>query len=111
MACGIAYHGVLAKMGIRPHRPLERDMQLTGNITAYAGSGRTMSPPPRRNLPAGPVPSGVSSPPALSPAEDGGDGQAPADYPTTSTGLPDFAKMTPAQRLAHHRSRLDAMFR
>ena len=86
-----AYHGVLAKLGIRPHRPLQRDMELTSGITSYGGSGRTISIP--------------SAAPAQRPAadEDAPDGA----YPTTSAGLPDFASMTPAQRLAYHRRRLD----
>jgi hypothetical protein len=34
--------------------------------------------------------------------------QAPGavDYPKKENGLPDFAKMTPEQRLAYHRARL-----
>ena len=94
-----AYHGVLAGLGIKPHRPLARDMELTSNIGSYGGSGRTAVPPPAaRPAPAAPAP-----------AEDGHPQTQPA-YPTTSSGLPDFARMTPSQRLAYHRSRLDGMF-
>ena len=32
------------------------------------------------------------------------------EYPTKPDGTPDFAKMTPAQRLAYHQARLDGMF-
>jgi len=90
-----AYHGVLQGLGIRPHRPLARDMQLTGNITSYAGSASTVSIPPAR--PARPQAAEV-------PAEQTN------SYPTTAQGLPDFARMNPAQRLAYHRARLDRMF-
>ena len=39
----------------------------------------------------------------------GMDGSADG-YPTTAAGLPDFARMTPDQRLAYHRRRLDGVF-
>ena len=32
-----AYHGELAKLGIKPHRPLSDDLQLTSTSAAYAG--------------------------------------------------------------------------
>lgn len=98
-----AYHAVLEGMGIRPNRPLARDMELTSGITAYGGSGATVSIPASVRAKAGAP---------QSPAD--GDGRPAAkarDYPTTSTGLPDFARMTPAQRLAYHRQRLDGMFK
>ncbi len=97
-----AYHGVLDAMGIRPHRPLERDMQLTAGSTSYGRAERTVSlPPPGRG--EGPGSRPPRAPDAAPPAAKSG-------YPTTPEGLPDFAKMSPAQRLAYHRSRLDAMF-
>jgi hypothetical protein len=41
-----AYHGVLQRLGIRPHRPLEEDMQLQTGVMSYAGNGATTSLPP-----------------------------------------------------------------
>jgi hypothetical protein len=82
-----AYHGVLQRLGIAPWRPLDRDMQLTDPSMSYAGSGRTISIP---RPPAAHAPAGAKEP----------------DLPRTPDGNPDFAKMTPAQRLAYHRRRL-----
>src|SRR5499427_1524993 len=39
-----AYHGVLQKLGVRPHRALEEDMQLQTNVMSYGGNGTTISP-------------------------------------------------------------------
>jgi hypothetical protein len=83
-----AYHGVLQGLGVQPARPLEEDMKLTETSLSYAGSSATISIPRR---------------PAAAPAT--GDGQV--SYPTRPDGTPDFANMTPDQRLAYHRARLD----
>ncbi len=69
-----AYHADLARLGIRPHRPLEDDLRKTDTASAYSGSG---SPTAKRSLPGGVAP--VSSA-AASPDE------------------PDFSKMTPAEK-------------
>ncbi len=91
-----AYHGVLQGLGIKPHRPLAKDMELTAGLADY-GSGRTIG------LPARPRPATTAA------GDDSG--AAGADgYPKTPAGLPDFARMTPQQRLAYHRRRLDGMF-
>ena len=34
-----AYHDVLGKLGLKPYRPLEKDMELTNPVMSYAGSG------------------------------------------------------------------------
>src|SRR5438270_3417085 len=44
-----AYHGVLQKLGVRPHRSLEDDMQLQTNVMNYAGNGVARSLPPSPN--------------------------------------------------------------
>ena len=41
-----AYHGELQTMGLTPHRPLNKDMELTTGIMSY-GSTRTTSTPPQ----------------------------------------------------------------
>ncbi|HZT81934.1 MAG TPA: hypothetical protein VFA26_17035 [Gemmataceae bacterium] len=76
-----AYHGVLQRLGVRPHRPLEEDMRLRTNVMSYGGSGTVIS------MPAGPSANGG--------ARAAGDGQ------------PDFAKMTAAEKVAWHRARWD----
>jgi hypothetical protein len=90
-----AYHGVLQGLKIKPARPLAQDMQLTSGITGYGGSSTTISVPSRR---AG---AGTETAAPVQPA--------PRDesYPARPDGSPDFARMTPAQRLAYHRKRLD----
>lgn len=87
-----AYHGVLQGLGIRPHRPLNMDMQLTSTATGYGGSGTTISIPASVRSSVGTQPD--DAPPA-------------AEYPTKPDGSPDFARMTSGQRLAYHKARLD----
>jgi hypothetical protein len=90
-----AYHGVLQKLGIPPKRPLEEDLSQSAGAMSYGGSTTTVSVPGttqwkenRRSGSAAPVPT----------AE------------TREQAKPDFAQMTPAERLAYHRQRLDRMF-
>ncbi len=40
-----AYHDLLQKFSLTPHRPLAEDMQLTTGIMSYGGSGTTVSIP------------------------------------------------------------------
>jgi hypothetical protein len=74
-----AYHGVLQALGIKPQRSLADDLVLQTGVMNYAGNGTTIS------LPPGPA------------------GKAP----TNGTGAVDFAKMTPAQKMAYHKARWD----
>jgi hypothetical protein len=80
-----AYHGVLQRLGIRPHRTLEEDMKLQTGVMSYGGSGVVTS------LPAG----GVN-------ARD-----TPNAKPRAGQGEPDFARMTPAEKIAYHKARWD----
>jgi hypothetical protein len=89
-----AYHGVLERLGITPQRTLEHDMQLQTGVMSYGGNGVTVSLPEKR--------SGCS-------CGCGGKGScrpAPQAEPT-SNGKPDFARMTPAQKIAYHKARWD----
>ena len=40
-----AYHSVLDKRGVPPHRPLNHDLTLQTNVMSYVGSGKTISIP------------------------------------------------------------------
>ena len=91
-----AYHGVLQGLGIKPHRPLARDCELTEASASYGGSTTTIS------IPAAAGSTGAG---AANDAEP-----VPLDYPKTPTGAPDFARMTGEQRLVYHRRRLDGVF-
>lgn len=78
-----AYHGVLQKLGIRPQRSLEEDMQLHTNVMSYAGNGKLIS----------------------SPRHTG-----PLNRPTTGAtenGEPDFSRMTAAEKIAYNKARWD----
>lgn len=102
-----AYHGCLAKLGIKPTRPLAMDMQLTSFKTSYGGSGTSMSLP-TRSAPSGkrearPASSPASATPAPKSAAKSNPGGPGASGP-------DFANMTPEQRLAYHSQRLKKMF-
>jgi hypothetical protein len=85
-----AYHSVLAKLGVPPHRPLDQDLTLQTNVMSYGGSGTTIS------IPAA-TPSTAEKPAAT---------KSGATRNASSTEKPDFAKMTPDERLAYHRERL-----
>src|SRR5205807_625221 len=43
-----AYHGVLRQLGVKPHRPLDKDLQLQTGVMSYGG-GTTISLPTRPN--------------------------------------------------------------
>ena len=88
-----AYHSVLAKLGVPPHRPLDQDLTLQTNVMSYGGSGTTISIP-------------ASTP---SPAEKPAVSKPNAMRNASSSEKPDFAKMTPDERLAYHRERLRRM--
>jgi hypothetical protein len=93
-----AYHGVLERLKIKPLRPLNRDMQLTTEVMGYGGSGATII---AASPPKSPPPEIPRKPDRQPP------GEGPGDYPRKPDGSPDFAKMTPQQRLAYHRARLN----
>jgi hypothetical protein len=80
-----AYHGVLQKLGIKPRRALEEDMQLQTNLMNYGGNGVAIS-----------VPATTSGATA---------GKKAANGRQHANGEPDFANMTPAQKVAYHRAR------
>jgi len=88
-----AYHGVLQGLGIRPRRPLAMDGQLTDPALGHL-------------KPSAPRTTYVR--PAARPAA--ADNALAGDFPTRADGTPDFARMTPQQKLAYHRQRLDQMF-
>jgi hypothetical protein len=78
-----AYHSVLEKLGLKPHRPLEKDLEQRWAAASYGSSNRTIS-----------VPSAAASTKGRAPAR-------PAI---------DFAKMTPQERLRYHQTRLNRLF-
>jgi len=76
-----AYHAVLDKLGLKPRRSLEDDLVLESGVMSYGGSTTVVSLPPR----------------------------PPSGKPAVDQATPDFATMTPEQRLEYHRQRLNRM--
>ena len=73
-----AYHGVLQKLGIRPHRSLADDLQKTETASSYSGTTGKRSP--------------GAAVPAASPV---GAGAARGN----AAALPDFSKMSQAEKV------------
>lgn len=114
-----AYHGVLEKLGIRPHRSLAEDLTLQTGVMSYGGSSTV-------SIPAA-IPSGGAAQPA---ADDHGHahgashgdcgcggtskatcscGTAPKT-PANPTAAPDFSRMTQAEKLAYNQALRDRIF-
>lgn len=84
-----AYHAVLTRLDVRPHRSLEEDLTLQTNFMSYAGNGKTVSLPASSTSHKHPV-------------------RSQGEPPTSSnSGSPNFAGMTSEERLAYHRTRLN----
>ena len=107
-----AYHAVLDKLGVRPHRSLEDDLKTQDAAMSYGGSKSRVVVPERANVEvekshdcachATPKPETV-----VAALNGKANGKPPSNrYPTHADGLPDFARMDVGQRLAYHRNRL-----
>jgi hypothetical protein len=82
-----AYHGELEKLKIKPYRVLKDDLELTTTATSYAGTGSAVS------LSKPEIKTAVIANPAL---------------PTKSNGLPDFKKMSTAEKVKYARAKIRA---
>lgn len=85
-----AYHGVLQKMNIRPHRPLEEDLTLQTQVMSYGGKAQAM----------------VSTPLSSSSSAK------PTHQPSTSSASsePDWDRMTPEQKIEYNQRERDRIF-
>lgn len=101
-----AYHGILQAKGLKPHRALADDLQLTDQAMSYDGSAKQRATVEVRNNP-------LAEKPAAKPAEQkpNADSSAPipATWPKLSSGAPDFDQMTAEQRTGYHQARLTRM--
>ena len=108
-----AYHGVLQAKGIKAHRSLDRDLQLTEQAMSYDETNKSKSTVV--------VPSGVpQSEGSTKTKENSGSTQASSlatvgslpnvEWPVKPDGKPDFAAMDSQQRRAYDRARLKRMF-
>ncbi len=124
-----AYHGILQEKGIKPHRPLEKDLELTDQAMSYGGGSTTRvqvrgnpvgtpataeASKPEPRVPISELPSPISELPSPS-----SDLRAPSSgfrapkivtWPKLTDGSPDFSKMTSAERLAFDQDRLKRRF-
>jgi len=111
-----AYHAVLEKLGLRPHRSLEDDLKLQTGSMSYGGTKASVTVPPRPQ-PAVPQaqPQAAAqahacrchdhpAEPAHVESRNGAPGRN--GFPAYSDGRPDFSRMDVTQRLAYHRERL-----
>ncbi|MEX2114213.1 MAG: hypothetical protein WD845_13560, partial [Pirellulales bacterium] len=109
-----AYHGVLQRLGIRPHRSLADDMLLQSGVMSYGGTSSAS------------VPAGVprAKPAATAKGHDCGCGGSDPHACTcddkphgskhvsqqSAAGTPDFAAMTAAEKLAYNKAKRDRIF-
>jgi hypothetical protein len=96
-----AYHGVLQRLGIKPLRALEHDMRLETNIMRYNGNGVLVSAPAASNKNAPrPLPNGGAKQEACACGC-----QCRTNVQEKNSSAPDYAKMTPSQKIAFHQAR------
>ncbi len=101
-----AYHGVLQGKGIKPQRALDEDLKLTDQAMSYDGSAaRRANVEVRGNSLAQSKPAGKAESGKLPNVTPGR-----LDWPKRPDGVPDFASMTSAQRLAYDAGRLAQKF-
>lgn len=98
-----AYHGVLEKLGVKPHRSLEDDMVLQTNVMSYGGTGAVAVPAAIKSEPA--TATMQVEQPVAKPTATATPAKPAAPAPKTPE-RPNFAKMSSAERLAYHRERL-----
>src|SRR5262249_42371922 len=95
-----AYHGVLQKLGIRPHRSLEDDLVLQTNVMSYGGNGAAISIPPGNKPADAPKPANTTGKAGCSCGC-----KKAACNGSVAPVPPDFARMSAAEKIAYHKSR------
>lgn len=106
-----AYHSVLVKLGVRSHRSLADDLVLQTGVMSYGGSSSVSIP--------GGVPASNGSPAAKENHDCGCGGPSKheclcdkklAVSYSESDPLPDFSRMTQAEKLAYNQAKRDRIF-
>ncbi|MBL9092964.1 MAG: hypothetical protein JNL96_17230 [Planctomycetaceae bacterium] len=122
-----AYHGVLAKMGIKPHRKLDDDLQLQTAVMSYGGGSTASVPaaiPAAEKKPitigsAGPATAAAGSSanscgcPTKKTADApkaGGCGCGCSGKKDSAAKVKSVAEMTQAEKLAYNQAKRDKMF-
>jgi hypothetical protein len=102
---------VLEQKGIKPRLPLEKDLELTDQAMSYDATTTARTSVTIRNNPLARAASEATPKPANVMTSRQTEGHATViAWPTLPNGAPDFAKMTPAQRLGFDQSRLTRKF-
>ena len=104
-----AYHGVLQAKGIKAHRSLDRDMQLTEQAMSYDETQKSKSTVVvKSSIKTGSKDSADASQKSKEASEQGSN--KAFDWPVKADGKPDFAAMESAERRAYDRVRLKRTF-
>jgi hypothetical protein len=115
-----AYHGVLGRLGIKPRRSLADDLTLQTGVMSYGG-GATVALPvaaPFAKLSKKDCGCGGPSPAECTCSKHAHSratsamvgGKSPAQQGADRAPLPDFSKMTRAEKLAWNKARRDRIF-
>ena len=122
-----AYHGVLERLKIKPHRSLEDDLELQTGVMSYGGSSSTTVPALSHGsnsaIPAHARSTATSSDSHAcpcggpKPSECGCKHESAPDETCSKksvvpqfNGRPDFSKMTQAEKLAWNKAERDRIF-
>jgi len=104
-----AYHGVLQAKGIKAHRSLDRDMQLTEQAMSYDETQKSKSTVVvKSSIKTGSNDSADASQKSKESSALGSN--KTFDWPVKADGKPDFAAMESAERRAYDRVRLKRTF-
>ena len=104
-----AYHGVLQAKGIKAHRSLDRDMQLTEQAMSYDETQKSKSTVVvKSTIKTGSKDSADASQKSKESSALGSN--KTFDWPVKADGKPDFAAMESAERRAYDRVRLKRTF-
>jgi hypothetical protein len=98
-----AYHGVLQHLQIRPQRSLEEDMRLQTNVMSYGGNRVFVTPP---HAPE-PIEDKHAACACQCSTKAKKADRAPAESVPLGNSEVDFAKLTPAQKIAYHKAQWD----
>jgi hypothetical protein len=98
-----AYHGVLQQLQIRPQRSLEEDMRLQTNVMSYGGNRVFVTPP---HAPE-PIEEKHAACACQCSTKANKADRAPAESVPLGNSEVDFAKLTPAQKIAYHKAQWD----
>jgi hypothetical protein len=107
-----AYHGVLRHLKIRPQRSLDDDMRLQSGVMSYGGSSVSV----HKGVPAATSPEAGAAHGACGCKSGKPDACGCKDKPgaaspeSSGQALPDFAKMSRADKLAYNKAKRDRIF-